>query len=251
MTAHLTVLATLALAILFSPETLIVGLIIASDKKVPRQASLAFSLGAVVGIVFATGIGMWIAALTGMSEAPHHPSWPGFIVRVVIAVALLAIGLYRAVAALRHKPIADPTEPGYTPSRLREALAERFPGLARRLNPEVDLPVRQRIGRAGLIGFVVGGLHPKVFPIAIAAGHQLLAISDRSDRLVGIVVFAGIALVPAVAPTVIELVRPGAAGRIKEGYERLMKVHGRWLVAVLLIAAAAFVGHNAFDHMPR
>jgi hypothetical protein len=29
-----------------------------------------------------------------------------------------------------------------------------------------------------------------------------------------------------------------------------MKVHGRWIVAVLLLAAAVFVGHGAFDHMP-
>ncbi|MGY4710929.1 GAP family protein [Mycolicibacterium sp. CBM1] len=251
MVEHLTVLATLALAILFSPETLIVGLIIASDKKVPRQASVVFGLGAVVGIAFATAVGMWIAALTGMTAAPHHTSWPGFIVRVVIALALLVIGLYRGVAALRHQPINDPTESGYTPSRLRTAVVQRFPGLARCLDPDVDLPVRQRITRAGLIGFVVGGLHPKVFPIAIAAGHQLLQIPDRSDRVLGVIVFAAIAVVPAVAPAVIELVSPGAAGRIKDGYERLMKVHGRWLIAVLLIAAAVFVGNNALDHMPR
>ena len=62
--------------------------------------------------------------------------------------------------------------------------------------------------------------------------------------------FAVIAVIPALAPTVIEMVRPGAAGKIKDGYERIMKVHGRWIVAVLLLAAAAFVAHNAFDHMP-
>ncbi len=63
MSAHLAVLATLALAILFSPETLVLGLVIASDKKVPRQASFAFALGAILGIAFATGIGVWIAHL--------------------------------------------------------------------------------------------------------------------------------------------------------------------------------------------
>ena len=47
------------------------------------------------------------------------------------------------------------------------------------------------------------------------------------------------------------LVSPGASARIKDGYERLMKVHGRWIIAVLLLAAAAFVGHNAFEHLPR
>ncbi|MBI3690216.1 MAG: hypothetical protein HY239_06030, partial [Mycolicibacterium aromaticivorans] len=76
-------------------------------------------------------------------------------------------------------------------------------------------------------------------------------IGNRPERALGAVVFAVIALIPALAPTVIELVRPGAADRIKEGYERIMKVHGRWIVAVLLLAAAAFVGYNAFDHLPK
>jgi hypothetical protein len=59
-----------------------------------------------------------------------------------------------------------------------------------------------------------------------------------------------ISVVPALAPAIIELVPPGASSRIKDGYERFTKVHGRWVVAVLLLSAAAFVGHNAFTHMP-
>ncbi|MBI3214654.1 MAG: GAP family protein [Mycobacterium sp.] len=252
MTTHLTVIATLALAILFSPETLVLGLIVASDKKVPRQASLAFAFGAIAGIAFATGIGMLVAHLTGGAggSAAHHNSWPAFLIRVVIAVALLVIGGYRAIAAVRHKPIADVSEPDHQPSRLRTRVTERFPALGRQLNPQADLPVRQRITRAAAAGFAVCGLHPKVFPIAIAAGHQLLEISDPSERTLGIVVFAVIAVVPALAPAVIELVSPGASGRIKDGYERLMKVHGRWIIAVLLLVAAAFVGHNALEHLP-
>ncbi|TGD89192.1 hypothetical protein BayCH28_07480 [Mycolicibacterium sp. CH28] len=251
MGAHLAVLATLALAILFSPETLVLGLVVASDKKVPREASLAFAIGAIVGIAFATGVGVLIAYLTGTPAVPRHDSWPGFIVRILIAVALLVIGIHRAIGAIRHKPIADVSEPDHQPSKLRARIMQRFPALARRLNPQTDLPVRQRISRATLAGFAVCGLHPKVFPIAIAAGHQLLQISDRSERSLGILVFAAIAVVPALAPAVIEMFSPGASGRIKDGYERIMKVHGRWIIAVLLVAAAAFVGHNALEHMPR
>lgn len=249
MSTHLAVLATLALALLFSPETLVLGLVVASDKKIPRQATLAFAGGAVAGIAFATGIGVGIAALTGAPDAmaAHHTSWPSFIVRIVIAAALLVIGVHRAIGAVRHKPIADVSKPQRQPGRLRTRLTERFPGL----DPKADLSDRRRILRAGLAGFTVCGLHPKVFPIAIAAGHQILEITSRPERTLGAVVFAVIAVVPALAPTVIEMVRPGAAGRIKEGYERIMKVHGRWIVAVLLLAAAAFVGHGAFDHMPK
>jgi len=251
MVAHLAVLATLALAILFSPETLVLGLVIASDKKVPRQASFAFALGAILGITFATGIGVWMAHLAGAgASTAHHDSWPGFVVRVLIAGALLVIGVHRAIGAIRHKPIADVSEPEHTPSRLRTRLTDRFPTVMHQLDPGADLSARQRIVRAAVAGFAICGLHPKIFPIAIAAGHQILEISDRPERMLGIVIFAVISVVPALAPAVIERVRPGASGRIKDGYERVMKVHGRWIVAVLLLGAAAFVGHNAFTHLP-
>ncbi|BBY58951.1 GAP family protein [Mycolicibacterium sarraceniae] len=248
MSTHLAVIATLALALLFSPETLVLGLVVASDKVVPKQATFAFSSGALVGIAFATGIGVGIAALTGAAAASsaHSTSWPGFVVRLLIAVALLAIGIRRALGAIRHKPIADVSKPERQRRKLPAKLVERFPGL----DPKTDLPARQRITRAALAGFTICGLHPKVFPIAIAAGHQILQIGDRGERTLGAVVFAVIAVIPAIAPTVIEFVRPGAAVRIKEGYEQIMKAHGRWIVAVLLLAAAAYVGHGAFEHMP-
>jgi hypothetical protein len=248
MSTHLAVIATLALALLFSPETLVLGLVVASDSRVPRQATLAFSGGAVTGIAFSTGIGVAIAALTGAhGSADGHASWPSFIVRILIAVALLAIGIRRAIGAVRHKPIADVSKPQQRRGRLRTSLTRRYPGL----DPKADVPARQRITRAAAAGFAICGLHPKVFPIAIAAGHQILQIGDRPERALGAVVFAVIAVVPALTPTVIELVRPGAADRIKEGYERVMKVHGRWIVAVLLLAASAAVAFNAFDHLPR
>ena len=247
MSTHLAVIATLALALLFSPETLVLGLVVASDKVVPRQATLAFSAGAIVGIAFSTGIGVGIAALTGApGAADDHGSWPSFIVRILIAAALLAIGIRRALGALRHKPITDVSKPQHQPGRLRILLTQHFPGL----NPKPDLPARQRITSAAAAGFAICGLHPKVFPIAIAAGHQILEIGDRPQRALGVVVFAAIAIIPALAPTVVELARPGAADRIKEGYERVMKVHGRWIVAVLLLAAAVVVGFYAFDHLP-
>ena len=74
------------------------------------------------------------------------------------------------------------------------------------------------MARAGLAGFAMCGLHPKVFPIAIAAGHQIVQISDRPFRTLGIVMFAVIAVISALVPAVIELVNPGATVRIKEGY---------------------------------
>jgi hypothetical protein len=249
MGSHIAVLASLALAILFSPETLVLGLIMASDKKVPKLAAYAFAIGAILGITFATSVGLLIAHAAGDDTAVHH-GWPGFIVRMVIAGALLIIGIYRGVNAIRHQPIVDVSKPEHKPGKVRTALTSRFPKVMHRLDPNADLPVKDRVVRAGLAGFAICGLHPKVFPIAIAAGHQLMAMSARGERSLGILVFGLIAVVPALVPAVIESVSPGASSRTKEGYERIMKEHGRWITAVLLIGVGLFIGHDAWKDMP-
>ncbi len=251
MSSHLAAVATLALAILFSPETLVLGLIIAGDKNNPRGAAFAFALGGIAGITFATGIGLLIAHASGTSDTQHHhDTWVGFGVRVAIAAVLLSIGLSRAVNAARHKPIPDITKKEQQPSRLRIELTQHFPGVMKQFQPGADLSTHQRVKRALLAGFAMCGLHPKVFPIAIAAGHQISQITVPDQRTLAVVLFAMISVVPAVTPAVIETVKPGASARIKDGYERVMKVHGRWITAALLLAAAAFVGHNAWEHFP-
>jgi len=252
MNPHLAAVASLALAILFSPETLVLGLIIAGDRRNPRLAATSFAIGGVLGIAFATGIGLLIAYATGEASQghTHHPAWPGFVVRVVIAAALLVIGVGRAVSALRRTPVSDISKSEQQPNRLRAAMTKRFPALMREFEPGVELTPRQSINRGLLGGFAMCGLHPKVFPIAIAAGHQITQLTGRGERTLGVILFAVISVIPAVLPAVIEAVRPGAAAQIKDGYERIMKVHGRWIESLLLLAAAAFVGHNAWERFP-
>lgn len=63
--------------------------------------------------------------------------------------------------------------------------------------------------------------------------------------------FGFIAVVPALLPLVIDLINPRATTRIKDGYERVMKVHGRWITAALLLAAGSFLAFEAWDKMPR
>ena len=248
MSSHFAVLASLALAIFLSPETLVLGLIIAGDTKVPRLAAFAYAIGGILGIAFATGIGLWItyASGTGAEESTHHNGWPSFVIRLAIALALVTIGSRRAVSALLHKPIPDIARSDSKPSKARAALTRRFPSL----DPKADLPVSRRVARAGLAGFAICGLHPKVFPIAIAAGHQIVQIATPGERALGIVLFAVIAAIPAVLPALIDVVKPGATVGIKEAYERIMKVHGRWVSALLLLGAGAFVGYDAWRHLP-
>lgn len=246
MSSHFAVLASLALAIFFSPETLVLGLILAGDKKAPRLSAFAYAVGGIIGIAFATGIGLWIAHASGTGTHTTHHGWPSFIVRVAIAAALLTIGTRRAINAMRHKPIPDIAKPEHKPSRIRSELTRRFPSM----DLKADIPVSRRVARAGLAGFAMCGLHPKVFPIAIAAGHQIVQIDRPGERALGIVVFAVISAIPALLPAIIDVVKPGATVGIKEAYERIMKVHGRWIGAVLLLGAGAFVGVDAWRDMP-
>ena len=51
MTAHLTVLVSLGVAVLLSPETLVLGLIMACDRKAPRLVAWMYAVGAVVGLL--------------------------------------------------------------------------------------------------------------------------------------------------------------------------------------------------------
>lgn len=250
MDTHLAAVATLALAMFFSPETLVLGLIIASDRRNPRLAAYAFAIGGVVGITFSTSIGLLIAHLSGDDGSARHSSWPGFLVRVVLAAVLLAIGLTRARNAIRREPISDISKPEQKSSRIATALKEHFPAVMRQFEPGVELAPRQSALRGLLGGFAMCGLHPKVFPVAIAAGHQISQITEVEQRSLAVVVFAAIAVVPALLPAVIETVRPGASGRIKEGYERIMAAHGRWITVALLLTASALIGYNAWEKYP-
>ncbi len=247
MSSHLAVLASLALAIFLSPETLVLGLIVAGDRKVPRSAAFAYAVGGILGIAFATGVGLWIAHASGTdAHTEHHHGWPSFLVRVAIALTLLSIGARRAINAMRRQPIPDIAKAQHKPSRIRTELTRRFPSL----DMNADLPPSRRIARAGLAGFAMCGLHPKVFPIAIAAGHQIVQIARPGERALGIVIFAVISVIPALTPAIIDVVKPGATVAIKESYERIMKVHGRWIGALLLIGAGTFVGIDAWRDMP-
>ena len=108
MSSHLAAVATLALAIFFSPETLVLGLIVVGNQQHPRLAAFTYALGGITGIAFATGIGLMIAHISGSDAAAlRHDSWAGFAVRVAIAGVLLIIGLTRAANAIRHEPILN------------------------------------------------------------------------------------------------------------------------------------------------
>ena len=253
MTTHLTVLASLAVAILLSPETLILGLIMACNKRAPRLAAWMYAVGAAVGLTFGLGLGFMIAPTAPTDAKEAAPTWTEFGVRAVIAVVLIAIGVQRSLNAMRGAPIKEvelQQAPAKKPdhgivARTKAWFSARFGGhMGDKLPP-------WRVGlRSALLGFATMGIHPKCVSVAIAAGHQALQITDDAQRTIGIAVFAVISMLPSIAPAVIETVHAGGSAAIKESCERFLKTNGRWVSAALLLGAGAFVAWNAWKNMP-
>lgn len=252
MNAHLTVLASLGVAILLSPEILVLGLIMACDRRSPRLSAFLYAVGATLGLVLGLVIGSLVAPPTASATAaaPAAPTWGEFIIRALIAGLLVGVGVQRAINAFRNAPIESEGEGDGKPkgviARLKARLVSLFPG-----GGAGELSLSRRAARALGLGFATMGLHPKCVSIAIAAGHQAMQIPGEADRTLGFGVFFAVAMVPAVAPLAIELVRPGASASIKESCERFMKRNGRWIVAIILLAAGAYVASNAVKDMPR
>lgn len=244
MNPHLLVLASLGVAILLSPEIFILGLLCASDRARPRMRAWVFALGTAVGLGVA-----WYACNVVFTSPQASPapaadsgSWVSFGVHVAIAIALAVLGVLRVRNALRAAPLDG------VPAK--EGAAPKKPSFLQRLAGTDELPLPRKVARSFLLGFACTGPHPKVFPVVIAASRQLDQLSG-TDRGLGVVIFAVIALLPGVAPAIIETIRPGSAAGLMEASERFMETKGRWLGAVILLAAAAFVGWNAFGVMPR
>ena len=250
MNAHIAVLASLGTAILLSPEVTVLGLIAASDRRIARTFSWVFPVGTVLGLAFALFIGFMLAEMHSMTHT--EPSWTRFTIRAVLAAGLLVLGIYRVVNAIRHAPIEK------TPKLRERSLGHRFhlwftahfPRISKLFDGGIDLPPARRAIRWGLLGFACTGIHPKVFPIATAAGHEALLMASADDRVAGILLFSAIALVPGVIPAVIETLRPGISAHLKETFERFMKANGRWISATFILAVACFVAWNAWGDMP-
>lgn len=242
MSPHLVVLVSLGGAILLSPEITVLGLLVSSDRRTGRSAAAGFALGTAVGL--ATWIVIGFLVPMPQTSAREAPTWTGFTIHAAIAAALLAIGLVRAVNALRKAPIKG--VPGEEPGK---AGHDSWKGRVLARISGADAPPRRRIAMAFLLGLVAMGPHPKIFPIVIAATHQAQQLAG-AERIVGLALFVGTALLPGLIPLGVELVRPGGSSILKESMEAFMKGKGRWMAALILIGAGIFVGSRAWENRP-
>ena len=244
------ILASLGTAILLSPEITVFGLVAASDDRNPRLFSWAFGFGTIIGLAFALIIGFMLAKTHNTTI--HEASWAGFAVRATIASSLFIIGIYQLVNALRKTPIhkkqgqAEHSMAYYSGLWLKS----HFPSIANRFDGSMEISNKQRAIHWGLLGFACDGLHPKIFPIVIAAGHETLQSASIEARIIGLLMFTAIALIPGFIPAVVETIHHGIASKIKESFETFMKRYGRFISTAFILTVTVLVGMSAKNNIP-
>ena len=81
--------------------------------------------------------------------------------------------------------------------------------------------------------------------------HAIVIAPPRSQGFLGIFErFEDVRVQALRAPLVVELIRPGGSASIRASCEAFMKTNGRWIAALILLGAGAFVAWNAAHSMP-
>ena len=119
MLSTLAVCASLGFGIFVSPEILIIGLILASDRSHPRANTLGYFLGSSAGILLLLAFGFFLTHSAG----PSHPSGFAWWLRFILGGGLVALGLHLLWKQLHAKPEARPKE-----SKLGAWLIKLLPG---------------------------------------------------------------------------------------------------------------------------
>lgn len=238
----ITVLSSLGLAGLMSPELLVLGLLLAGDGRNPRMKTAAFSAGTVLGLVAAMVAGFLLAPLD-LHHTPH-PSWHGFFLRVVLGLALIAVGISRITQTRRVHAAAgrEQEEEAEIP-----AILLKFLPIGRRTE---QMSAIRAMGISGLLGILLGAVSPKRLPICLAAGHLLTTFPSLTGRVTGAAVFMALALIPSLLPLVLVLVRPHAATLARRAVERIAARYGLWLLAGILILVGLHLLYASLALLP-
>ena len=210
LVAGLDELIPLALVIAISPLSIIPGILVLHTPR-PRPTSLAFLAGWTLGLAMITG------AFVGGSDVSNNgldnkPSWSAYV-RIVIGVALIALGLYRWFGRNRrtHNP------------KWMTAMGSVGPG------------------RAFLTAIVLTVANLKVFAMCAAAGVAIgTAALGRTGAWQAVLIFTALAASTVAIPALGYLVAgerlDAPLNRVKEWMERN---HSGLIAAILLFIGVA------------
>ena len=229
----LAVCASLGFGIFVSPEILIIGLLLASDRSHPRANTLGYFLGSAMGITLLLAAGYF---LTHSTAAPTHPSGFSWWLRIVFGSALVFLGLHTLWKQLYRKPETQPKE-----NKLGAKLMKLLPVSEEPRAGGPFFPLLLCIG----LSFLLTVVHVKTIGLAMSAGHTLHGAADQSAAIAALAAFLGLALLPTLVPLVLAILHPETAVKARKVSEAVAEKHGGWILAILLLLIGLDFLHGA------
>jgi hypothetical protein len=204
-------LLPLALVITVSPLSIIPGVLVLHAPH-PRESSLAYLAGWLLGLTGLTAIFIGISdMLGGLKDSP--PAWASWL-RISVGAALIVFGVIRWLTRRGH---------------------DHIPAWMRTMNSVTPM-------RAAVTGAALTVVNPKVLFICAAAG---LAIGTDALGVAGTVLSAALFVAVAGSSVAIPvLAYAGAGERLDAPLERLknwMEKHNASLVAAILVVIGLVV----------
>jgi len=207
----------LSFGITFSPEILIVGLWIASQKEMPLKKAWLFFFGGFVGVTALLFVGLLFS-----KAGTDGPSWMHFSVRALFGTLLLLTALHTVLKG--HK-------------------------LHQRVNSMFEKGVSPRV--AGVLGLCSAVLNVKVISLATSAGHLLASSKASAEaRLAGLAVFVIMSALPFLVAAAIASIKLGVITTIMAPCERLFAKYGRWIVVAICFVLGLELWRQALKVIP-
>ena len=217
MSALLGSMLGLSFGITFSPEILIVGLWLATQREEPVKKAWMFFAGGFTGIFILLFLGLMFSK-SGTAE----PSWTHFSFRAVFGTLLILMALH-SIFKGRH--------------------------LHRKVTKIFEKGVCART--AFFLGLGSAIVNVKVISLATAAGHTLASSKvPDGERLAGLAVFIVMASIPFLVAAALASVKQGIVSAIMSPCERLFQRYGRWIVVVICAVLGIELWRQALIAMP-
>lgn len=232
----LTVCGSLGFGILVSPEVLIIGLLLASDRSHPRANTLGFFLGSAMGITLLLGIGFFLT----QSSAPSHPSGFAWWLRVVLGGGLVALGIHTLWKQLHEKNPKQqpPSKEGGLGAKLMKLLP-----VSEEPRPGGPLP---SLAICTGLSFLLTVVHLKTISLATSAGHALHAAPSETAMTWALASFLLLALFPTLFPLGLAVFHPETAAQARKVSQAVAEKHGGWILAIILLLIGIDFLHGAF-----
>lgn len=227
--------ASLGLGIFVSPEILVIGLLLASDRSHPQANTLGYFLGSAAGIGLLLSIGYFLTH----ASTPTHSSGLGWWLRVIFGGGLVLLGIHTLWKQLHGKTPKKDSHPkkdglGAKLLKLLPVSEEPRPG-----GPWPSLAICTGLS------FLLTVVHVKTIGLATSAGHALHATPTRPDLTMALAGFLALALFPALFPLGLAVFRPEIAATARQVSQAVAEKHGGWILAIILLLIGLDFLHGA------